>query len=152
MKAKRAVASYDAFKEFQGQRYTGMAVGRTHKWIYDSGEWKEKKLTPDRWEIHFTVTKRRAGRAPEGTGVPVGTEYDWFILAHQNVRKLNANDYSTEMVGVKYKLAHKRVDKDKWSAGERARRHKLIKLLKETIARLEAEEKISHTPKKATAR
>jgi hypothetical protein len=30
--------------------------------------------------------------APEGSGVPVGTEYHWYVLAHQNVRKLNAND------------------------------------------------------------
>lgn len=134
MKAKREnAAGYNAVKEFQGQRYTGMAVGRTHKWLYDAGEWKEKKITPDKWEIRFAVTKRRAGKAPEGSGAPVGTEYDWFILAHQVVRKENANDYSTEMTGVKFKLAHKRAETEKWSAGEKARRTKLIKLLRETI-------------------
>jgi hypothetical protein len=47
------------------------------------------------WEISYAVTKRRAGKAPEGSGVPVGTEYNWYILAHQNVRKRNANDYTT---------------------------------------------------------
>src|SRR6187549_1787392 len=92
--------SYNEFKEFEGQQYTGMKVGRSHKWYYDKGEWKERKITPDRWEITYSVTKRRAGKAPEGSGVPVGTEYHWYILAHQNVRKLNANDYTTELSGL----------------------------------------------------
>src|SRR5688500_15219270 len=70
-----AAVSYDEFKEFEGQRYTGMQIGRSHKWYYDQGEWKEKKITPDLWQISYAVTKRRAGRAPEGSGVPVGTEY-----------------------------------------------------------------------------
>ena len=35
--------SYNQFKEFQGKNYTGMRVGRTHKWYYDKGEWKEKR-------------------------------------------------------------------------------------------------------------
>src|SRR5688500_11227156 len=67
--------SYDEFKTHEGRRYTGMKVGRSHKWYYDKGEWKEKKITPDLWQISYAVTKRRAGRAPEGSGVPVGTEY-----------------------------------------------------------------------------
>jgi hypothetical protein len=70
--------SYDEFKVYEGQKYTGMKVGRSHKWYYDKGEWKEKKITPDLWQISYAVTKRRAGRAPEGSGVPVGTEYHWY--------------------------------------------------------------------------
>src|SRR6476660_3082470 len=93
--------SYNEFKEFEGRRYTGMKIGRSHKWYYDKGEWKETKITPDELQIHYAVKKRRAGKAPEGSGVPVGTEYHWYILAHQNVTKLNANDYSTSMTGVK---------------------------------------------------
>jgi hypothetical protein len=103
--------TYNEFKEFEGRQYTGMKVGRSHKWYYDKGEWKEKKVTPDKWEFNYTVNKKRAGQAPEGSGVPVGTEYHWYILAHQNVRKLDANNYSTSMTGIKYKLAHKRCDK-----------------------------------------
>ena len=80
-------ATYDAFKQFEGRRYTGMRVGRSHKWNYDPGVWMEKKVTPDQWEIHYAVTKRRVGRAPEGSGVPVGTGYHWYILAHQNVHQ-----------------------------------------------------------------
>lgn len=131
--------TYNEFKEFEGQHYTGMRVGRSHKWHYDKGEWKERKITPDLWEISYAVTKRRAGHAPEGSGVPLGTEYHWYILAHQNVRKLNANNYTTSMTGLKYKLAHKRADKDKWSASAKAQRKRLVKLLQELIAQLEQE-------------
>jgi hypothetical protein len=134
---KDLAATYNEFKEFEGQQYMGMKVGRSHKWYYDRGEWKETKITPDLWEISYAVTKRRKGKAPEGSGVPVGTEYHWYILAHQNVRKLNANDYTTSMTGLKYKLAHKRADKNKWSATAKTQRKRLVKLLQEFIAQLE---------------
>src|SRR3978361_726855 len=102
-RSKDLSASYNQSKEFEGQQYSGMAIGRSHKWYYDKGEWKETKINPDLWEISYAVTKRRAGKAPEGSGVPVGTEYHWYILAHQNVTKLNANDYTTALTGLKYK-------------------------------------------------
>jgi hypothetical protein len=35
--------TYNEYKEFEGKQYTGMRVGRSHKWHYDKGEWKEKK-------------------------------------------------------------------------------------------------------------
>lgn len=136
---KDVAAGYNRFKEFEGKKYTGMKIGRSHKWYYDKGEWKETKITPDEWQIHYAVTKRRAGKAPEGSGVPVGTEYNWYILAHQNVKKLNANDYSTEMTGVKYKLAHKRFDKATWSASDKAQRRRLIKIFQGMIDQLEDE-------------
>src|SRR6476660_6238301 len=129
--AKKDISAFfNKFKSFNGEMYTGVQIGRGHHWTYDAGDWKETKITPDLWEISYAVTKRRAGKAPEGSGVPVGTEYHWYILAHQNVRKLNANDYSTSLVGLKYKLAHKRAGSDKWSAGEKAQRNRLIKLLR----------------------
>lgn len=132
-------SSYNQFKTYQGRQYTGMKIGRSHKWYYDKGEWKEKKISPDEWQIHYAVTKRRAGKAPEGSGVPVGTEYNWYILAHQNVRKLNANDYTTELTGIKYKLAHKRANKSAWSASAKAQRRRLIKLFHGMIEQLEEE-------------
>jgi hypothetical protein len=131
--------SYNEYKNFEGQQYSGMKVGRSHKWYYDKGEWKETKITPDLWEISYAVTKRRAGKAPEGSGVPVGTEYHWYILAHQNVRKLNANDYTTSMTGLKFKLAHKRADKEKWNTSAKTQKKRLIKLLQEFIEQLEKE-------------
>lgn len=137
---KDLAETYNQFKSFEGEKYTGMKVGRSHKWYYDKGEWKEKKRTPDEWEFSYAVTKRRAGKAPEGSGVPVGTEYHWYILAHQQVRKLNANDYTTAMTGLKIKLAHKRSDKETWSASEKAQRRKLIRILQKMIKDLESED------------
>jgi hypothetical protein len=116
-----------------------MKVGRSHKWYYDKGEWKEKKITPDKWEFTYAVNKRRAGHAPEGSGVPVGTEYHWYILAHQNVRKLDANNYTTSMTGLKYKLAHKRAEKEKWNATDNTQRKQIIHVLQELIDQLKRE-------------
>ena len=56
--------SYNAFKQYGGKQYTGMAIGRSHHWEYDQGDWKETKITPDLWEIFYAVTKRRKGHAP----------------------------------------------------------------------------------------
>ena len=129
--------SYNEFKEHEGQRYTGMKIGRSHKWYYDQGEWKETKITPDLWQISYAVTKRRAGRAPEGSGVPVGTEYHWYVLAHQNVAKETANDYTTSLSGLKFKIAHKRAGSEKWSATPRTQRKRMIMFLRNVLADLE---------------
>jgi hypothetical protein len=131
--------SYNQFKEFEGKKYTGMKVGRTHKWYYDQGEWKEKKLTPDKWQFSYSVSKRRAGNAPEGSGVPVGTEYHWYILANQNVKKLDANNYTTSRIGLKYKLAHKRAERGNWSSSDMAQRKRLIEILQELIKNIKSE-------------
>jgi len=131
--------TYNQFKSFEGRRYTGMKVGGRHKWHYDKGEWKEVKVAPDRWEFTDAVPKRRAGHAPPGSGLPVGTEYHWYILAHQNVRKLDENTYTTAMTGLKYKLAHKRAGAESWSASDRAQRRRLIQILQEMIDDLSRE-------------
>src|SRR5437016_8888780 len=114
-----------------------MTIGRGHKWQYDAGQWTETKATPDKWECQYSVVKRRKGRAPEGSGAPLGTAYCWYILADQIVTKLDANSYTTEMAGLKYKLAHKRADKATWSASERAQRKRLVQILREMIADIE---------------
>jgi hypothetical protein len=129
--------SYDEFKEYEGRKYTGMKIGRSHKWYYDKGEWREKKITPDLWEINYAVTKRRAGKAPEGSGVPVGTGYHWYIVAHQNVTKISANDYTTSLAGLKFKVAHMRAGSGKWSATPKTQRKRMIAFLKDVIADLE---------------
>ena len=50
-------------------------------------------------DITYSVkkTRARAWQDPEGSGVPVGTEYHWYILADQNIRKLDTNSYATSM-------------------------------------------------------
>jgi hypothetical protein len=136
-KAKKSrKVSYDEFKVYNGKQYTGMTVGRSHSWHYDKGDWKETKITPDLWQIYYAVTKRRKGKAPKGSGVPVGTGYHWYIMAHQDVRKLNANDYSTVLSGFKYKVAHKRATKKTWSATATTQRKRLLEFLKGMIRQL----------------
>jgi hypothetical protein len=46
-KKKNNISTYDDYKEFEGRKYTGVKVGRSHRWYYDKGEWKEKKIMPD---------------------------------------------------------------------------------------------------------
>jgi hypothetical protein len=128
--------SYDRYKFYEGKQYTGMQVGRSHKWFYDKGEWKETKVRPDMWRMFYSVVKRRAGKAPKGSGVPVGTGYHWYIMAHQNVTKLNANDYSTTLMGLKFKVAHKRAAKGKWSSSAAAQRKTLLQFFQEMITEL----------------
>ena len=136
---KDTLASYDAVKEYEGRKYTGMRVGGSHNWCYQQGEWEETKVAPDKWEFTYAVNKKRKWDAPEGSGAPTGTEYHWYILAHQNVRKLNANEYSTSMTGVKYKLAHRRAGNKEWSASGRAQLRQLIATLEENIIQLRHE-------------
>jgi hypothetical protein len=132
-------SAYEEYKEFNGRKYTGMKVGGSHKWYYDKGIWNEKKITPDKWELTYAVNKKRAWDAPEGSGVPVGTEYHWYILAHQNVRKLDANNYATSMSGTKYKLAHKRAGKLDWNTNDNQQRKQLIQILEDSIVELKSE-------------
>jgi hypothetical protein len=139
-------ATYNAFKTYEGKLYTGAKVGRGQKWRYDAGEWKERKVRPDKWEFTYAVTKRRAGHAPEGSGAPVGTEYHWYVMAHQVVKKLNANDYSTAMSGVKYKLAHKRAGKEDWSAADPAQRRRLAAILEDMLADLKRDPQQEEAP------
>ena len=137
-KASKQTSEYDALKEFGGRRYRGMRVGRGHKWNYEPGVWTEKKVTPEKWQVAFAVKKRRAGRAPEGSGAPVGTSHHWFILADQVVTKIDANTYTTELSGSKYMLAYRKAGAEKWSAGEKGQRNHLIRILRAMIAELEA--------------
>jgi len=133
---KDTIASYDAVKEFEGRKYTGMRVGGSHSWCYRQGEWDETKVAPDKWEFTYTVNKKRKWDAPDGSGAPTGTEYHWYLIAHQNVRKLNANEYSTSMTGTKYKLAHRRAGNEEWSASGRVQARQLIAILEENIEQL----------------
>lgn len=129
--------TFDAYKMHNGQFYTGMKVGKTHTWNYDRGRWQETKISPEVWRIFYSVTKRRVGKAPKGSGAKVGTGYHWYILAHQNVEKLNADDYSTTLSGIKLKIAHKTAGKKSWSAGTAAQRKELIEFLKGFIKQLQ---------------
>jgi hypothetical protein len=131
--------AYDDLKEYNGGTYTGMAVGGEHAWIYPNGLWHEEKVAPDRWEFTFSSMKERERRAPVGSGVPVGTQYHWYLLAHQRVKKVDADSYTTFRTGVKYKLAHKKPHWRKWSSeypDQLSESEKLIAILEATLGEL----------------
>lgn len=143
--------SYDAPKTWHGRSYTGMKVGRSHRWDY-AGEWQERKLGPDLWEVSFKATKTRKGRgAPEGSGAPVGTEYHWFFVPTSQVaRKTDANTYQTHMQGLKWKLGFRPATSRTWDyewgkTGETARQ-RAIRILEQTLADLKAEERAGEAP------
>ncbi|MEA3201099.1 MAG: hypothetical protein QOE90_2527 [Thermoplasmata archaeon] len=125
--------------------YTGMKVGRGHHWTYE-GEWIERKLGKDTWEVDFRARKTRKGKAPEGSGAPVGTEYLWFFAPTlQRAMKLDANAYETRMTGLKWKVGFRPATAKTWDfewakTGETARR-RMIRILRQTLADLVAEEK-----------
>src|SRR5437870_3362674 len=138
-RVQREAVAYDDVKEFGGETYSGMAVGGEHTWLYPNGLWRETKVAPDRWDFTFNSIKERERSAPPGSGVPVGTEYHWYILADQRVRKIDADSYTTFMSGVKYKIAHKRPHWRKWSSeypGEASETERLIDILEGTLAGL----------------
>ena len=131
--------AFDDLKEFQGRIYSGMPVGGEHLWEYPDGIWLERKVAPDRWDFTFSSLKRRAHEAPPGSGVPAGTEYHWFILAHQKVRKRDKDTYETSMEGIKYKIAHKRPHWRYWSTeypDQEPEGEVLIRILEEYLAEL----------------
>ncbi len=135
--------SFDDLKEHDGEVYTGMRVGRGHRWRYPDGRWRERKVSPDEWAFDFASRKVREDPAPPGSGAPIRTRYHWYILAHQRVRKVDENTYETRMEGRKFKVAHKRPHWRRWSTGypdgpsedERVRW-----ILSQMLARLEAGE------------
>jgi DNA-binding ferritin-like protein (Dps family) len=98
------------------------------------------------------MKKRRTGKAPEGSGVRLGTEYKWAILASQTVKKRDANTYDTEMNGLKYKAAYKKAGKDSWSSGVKGQRHRLMRFLQDAITHLEQEELQEKKPQRALTR
>ena len=131
--------AFDDTKTFQGKVYSGMSIGNTHLWEYPHGLWQEQKVAPDRWVFSFRSEKKRARKAPEGSGALPGTEYHWFILAHQKVRKLDQDTYETFMEGVKYKVAHKRPSWRHWSTeypDNEPEREILIRILEAYLADL----------------
>ena len=135
--------NYDALKEYNGQKYTGMSVGGTHSWNYNNGTWNETKVTPNKWKFEFMCNKTRNHQAPKGTGALDKTEFHWYILADQKVIKLNENTYSTQMNGSKFKIGYKRPTWKAWDYGYKHELYedKIIEILQDIIDKLKAKKK-----------
>jgi hypothetical protein len=134
-----SIVEFDDLKKFRGQVYSGMPIGGTQIWEYPAGIWQEQKVAPDRWLFSFLSDKKRVQKAPEGSGALPGTWYHWFILAHQQVRKVDQDTYETVMEGVKYKVAHKRPHWRGWSTeypDHVPERDILIRILEEKLVEL----------------
>lgn len=134
---------YDDIKRHDGETYSGMPVGATHDWIYPDGRWRERKLDPDRWAIRFEATKERRDPAPEGSGAMIGSRYDWLVVGHQVVEKLDKDRYRTRLTGRKWKVAHKRPYWKQWSTGyddQPSRQAIVARILETLLAELEAGE------------
>ncbi|PKX97714.1 uncharacterized protein P174DRAFT_418654 [Aspergillus novofumigatus IBT 16806] len=109
---------YNALKSFKGQVYSGMAVGGSHTWTYDAGTWKETKEEPDLWRIDY--------------------QYHWLIVAHQHVKKVDANTYETHLTGSKYKLAYKSASSNSWSIPTvKKQREREVELLEDAKQRVQ---------------
>lgn len=126
---------YDDLKDFRGRAYRGMRVGGRHHWEYGGGPWREEKVAPDQWSFDYRSQKRRRRAAPEGSGAPEGAMFHWFLLAHQRVRKVDADTYETFMEGAKWKVGHRGPAARKWSsehAPQPGARDRVAEILEET--------------------
>jgi hypothetical protein len=99
---------------------------------------KRKKLL-GQMGIHLCCPKKRAGHAPEGSGVPVGTEYYWYILADQNVKKVDANNYSTKMTSLNSSWRTSALIRIIGVQQIMHKKKKLITLLEESINKLKSD-------------
>jgi hypothetical protein len=114
-----------------------MRVGGTHHWYY------ERRMEGGKW--HLINGNLLMLQIREELGMPQKAQALLLeqniigIFAHQNVRKLDANTYTTSMDGLNYKLAHKRVGIKRWSLTQNAQRDLLIKILEEYVAQLKRE-------------
>src|SRR5262249_42822086 len=104
---------------------------------YDSGDWTEKKVTPDKWES--ATRSRSAAPAKRRSFGRTGRRYVPLVHPEPLDRDEARREHDTDMAGLKYKLAHKRADKETWSASGAAQRKRLIHVLQEMIASLQKE-------------
>lgn len=144
---------YDDPKRHGERTYSGMSVGGAHDWTYPDGRWRERKVTPDRWEVHFRSAKTRRRPAPVGSGAPPGTMFHWLVLGHQRVRKVDQDTYQTLLEGVKWKIGHRRPHWRRWSTEypeQASARERTIQALEDALERLKAERDADSPPLEET--
>jgi hypothetical protein len=133
---------YDKIKDYNGQIYTGMKIGGTHKWHYNHGKWFETKIAPNQWTFYFQSTKTRFHSAPMDSGAKLNTKYHWYMIADQIASKLDANSYITNMKGIKFKIGHKRPNWKTFSYNypeQESYKERIRKILENTLENLRNE-------------
>ena len=133
---------YDKLKDYNGQIYTGMRIGGSHKWHYNNGKWFETKIAPNQWTFNFQSVKTRFHSAPINSGAKLNTKYHWYIIADQIASKLDSNSYITNMKGLKFKIGHKRPNWRTFSYNypeQESYKERVIKILEKTIEDLRNE-------------
>src|SRR3989442_9063545 len=58
------IMAYDDLKEFDGETYTGVAIGGEHTWLYPNGLWREPKGAADPRGFPLHSNQERGRRAP----------------------------------------------------------------------------------------
>jgi hypothetical protein len=132
-------AKFNTLKKFNDKIYTGMAIGGSHHWHYNNGNWFETKKAPDRWTINYKSLKTRAHSAPLNSGANVGTKYHWYLIADQIATKLDSNSYMTSMNGVKFKIGHKRPNWKMFSYNypeQQSYKERIIEILEHILKKL----------------
>ena len=130
---------YDKLKDYNGQIYTGMKIGGSHKWNYNDGKWFETKIAPSRWTFNFHSVKTRFNSAPVDSGAKLNTKYHWYIIADQIASKLDSNSYVTNMKGLKFKVGHKRPNWKTFSYNypeQESYKERIIKILENALENL----------------
>ena len=133
---------YNSLKVHNKKIYTGMKVGSSHYWNYNSGKWYETKEAPDKWSFQFNSLKTRVNPAPNNTGASLNTKYHWYIIADQIATKRDNDSYMTSMKGVKFKIGHKRPYWKTFSYNypeQISYKERIIKILEDMLKKLRAE-------------
>src|SRR3989442_11893587 len=66
------IMAYDDLKEFDGETYTGVAVGGEHTWLYPHGRGRETKGPPRPRGVPFPSIKKGGARPPPRSELPAG--------------------------------------------------------------------------------
>ncbi len=133
--------SFDALKTYAGRTYGGMRIGGRNQWRSPECIGDEQKTGPDDRRPSFRSTKRRTHAAPMGSGAGIWTEYHGFLIAHQHVRKVDADSYETLMQGVKHQVAPRRPYWRRWSCGypdQEPAQERAARILRDALRRVEA--------------
>lgn len=92
----------------EGKKYSGAPIGYEHHWKYTEPDVQERKLSPDMWQFRMKSTKRKVIKSQTNGNIQPGTQYHWYFIGDQIVKKIDENSYETDLQAIKYKIGHKR--------------------------------------------